>query len=245
MESMNNKPAGSGATGLQKVDRQAALASLRQPAGDIVDFHELAPVMESFRQHMATEQEKNRRRIRTMGFVFALILCVLVVVPLYLARTFIAANNRHWEAQKANQDRIAKSLADGMVALTEQSESLRQALDREHALLAAAATSAPPQTIIVTAASPTIVISPPVSQQPSTSMPVIEMPPPVIPGASVGLGETLLRSPLVVMPSHIGSGQIIEAQLGDLKSMLDQVETAIAVKRRELEMRRASGQSGR
>ena len=239
-ESANNKPGGADSKGggLQKVDRQAALASLRQPVGDVVDLHELAPVMESFRAHMAQEQERNRRRLRALGLAFGIALCVLVVVPVYVIRAFVHSSRTQMDAQMADQEKLTQSLSDGMTALAAQSQQLQNALEKERAMRIAAATSAPP------AIAPTIVVTALVSQIVFTPMPA---PPPQIQPAPVPVptppttGETpVVREPPVAPPTAMATVKISDIQFGDLKSMLDQVEQVIAKKRGELDARRSA-----
>ena len=233
-DSTDSKPKNTGeAGGLQKVDRKAALAALRQPAGEIVDLHELEPVMASFSQHLAQEQERNRRRLRALGLAFALALAVVLVVPIYFARMFVRSNNAQWRAQQQNQEKIAKSIADGMVAMGAQSQQLREELVRERALRATAATSAPQvvvQTIIVTAVVPASVVSP--SPLPQQTVRPMNAGPVAIPQLFQGIGVT-------IPPAFDAQAayKFDDMQDTDLKSMLDQVEKAIESTRHELDAR--------
>ncbi len=241
--STNNNAANQGGS-LQKVDRQAALASLRQPVGDVIDMNELAPVMATFREHMAQEQERNRRRLRAIVTAFVVALCVLLIAPIYVARMYMKAGEEQMKAQRAQQEMMAKSLEDSMATLSAQSVQLQAELEKQRALLAAAATSAPPAAptvIVVTATVPASVVAPlpvPVTQQ--------MLPPPLyapisIPPAPQSIGIAMipreLNSPSVVqrLPFALPPpDKMANLKITELKSMLDEVERTIQAKRHEL-----------
>jgi cell division protein FtsB len=246
--STDNKPAVQGG-GLQKIDRQAALAALRQPAGDVVEMHELAPVMASFREHLAAEQARNRRRLRALVTVFLVALCVLIAVPVYLARMYAQTSEAQLKSQQEAQEKMTKSLEDSMAALAAKSEQLQAELEKElaqeRAMISAAATSAPPvapTVIVVTTVVPVSVSAPvPVTMNQQPFAPVqnsqIFIPPvarsigtPVQPfdsGAFAKSGQPLPAT----FPTP---DKIANLRIAELKALLDDVEQAIRARRHEL-----------
>lgn len=228
---------------LQKTDRQAALAALRQPSGPAVDLHEIAPVMATFREHLAREQEQNRRRVRGLVVGFAIVLLVVALVPVFLARQLADSTERQIAAQREAQDaqaKLAKTVSDGMSALAASSQQLREELLKDRQLFQSAVTAATP-TIVVTAIVPVQVTAPAPAPAPR---PVTVDPLPVAPPAAsfapmtslgaVSAPAVPVQKPVVQAPAKapVAVGELND---NDLSNLLKKVEQDIKNRRAALE----------
>lgn len=226
---------------VQKVDRQAALAALRQPTEPSVDLHEMSPVMATFREHLAREQEQNRRRVGGLVTGFAVALLVVALVPVYLARQLADSTDRQIAAQREAQDaqaKLAKSVADGMSTLATSSQLLREELLKERQLLSAAVTAAPP-TLVITTVVPVTVTAPAPGPAP-VQTPVVAQPLPMAPPAatfapitSLGSVTTPAASPKKTepVPTPVPVAAVRDLNDNDLTNLLKKVEQDIKARR--------------
>ena len=117
-------------TGVQPVARNLPAQGAKAD-GEFVDMQDLLPVMSSFREYLDEEQKKTQSRLSMFTWVFGAIAAVLILVPVYLVRSFTAQNEKTLKAQIAAQERIAEAVIAGLEKLSDASRDLRRELAAE------------------------------------------------------------------------------------------------------------------
>ena len=129
-------------------------------AGAVVDMQDLMPVIQSFQDHMAAEQARQRERIRTLATLFVLALIVALALPLWVVKGLLRDHQAVLEAQQSAQAQQAATLEKALQEVAASTRALRETLSRGPAeavtpVVAPAVTGAPPPAVSVPAVDPT------------------------------------------------------------------------------------------
>lgn len=233
-----NHPASGQAAGLQPATgRHLPADAKKKGTGEFVDMQELLPVMSSFQEHLAAEQQKNQSRMKTMITLFAILFAVFLIVPVYMGRVFLQQSRASLEAQKAAQDNLAQSLSGAMGSLTQASRELREELVRQRETRVGTVAS------VVTEASPVVFETrpEPVPDEPRPArrkVGKVEEPAPNQSEQTPVVAQEIEQpQPEAESVTALIPEAPINANPGDLEVLLKQVEDAINQKERELKSR--------
>ncbi len=124
-------------------------------AGAVVDMQDLMPVIQSFQDHMAAEQARQRERIRTLATLFVLALVVALALPLWVVKGLLRDHQAVIAAQQTAQSQQAATLEKALQEVAAATRALRETLSR-----GPADTAAPAVAPVVTSVVPTAVSGP-------------------------------------------------------------------------------------
>ncbi len=214
------------------------------PAGGaVVDMQDLMPVIQSFQDHLATEQARQRDRIRTLVTLFVLALAGAVAYPLWVVKGLFRDQREAMQVQQSIQSQSAESLQQALREVAASSRALREELGRLREAPSAPA-SAPIVVTTVVAAAVAPVPVPEIAPPPPalTSAPPERVAPPP---ASVTPADPPVPAPAVTavvaappatsnaVPSAVSNASLPAVQ-SDLEKLLRQVEESIAEKQNQL-----------
>ena len=111
--------------------------AVHRPLTDLPELPEFMPLVDSFREFMEAERERQRRRVTGLTVLFALILVLFLAGPVYLGRVFLHRAEMTFKAQEDSLRNLSASLDKGVGTLAAASDELRQAVELQQKLLAA------------------------------------------------------------------------------------------------------------
>lgn len=207
------------------------------PAGGaVVDMQDLMPVIQSFQDHLATEQARQRDRIRTLVTLFVLALAGAVAYPLWVVKGLFRDQREAMQVQQSIQSQSAESLQQALREVAASSRALREELGRLREAPSAPA-SAPivVTTVVAAAVAPVPVpeIAPPPPALTSAPPERVEPPPAPVtpadpPAPAPAVAAVVAASPVVSNAAPLPAVQ------SDLEKLLRQVEESIAEKQNQL-----------
>jgi hypothetical protein len=235
--------------------------------GEFVEMQDLLPVIATFREHLETEQRRNRTRLAVLGVAAVVGMGIMAAVPMNMARVFVEQSQENLKAQRRTQEEIVNAVVASLDTLTAATKNLREELAaiRERNVSAPAAAVAPPVQVEASAPAP----KPPPAPAPE-KQPAAEPAPPVAvvapaakaaPPAAAAAPQTNRPVAAAVPPAAAATGATTQVagagkedtntfatgvsltpveftgapSADELEELLQQVEKAIADKKKELE----------
>ena len=236
------------------------------PAGAVVDMQDLMPVIQSFQDHMAAEQARQRERMRTLATLFVLALVVSLALPLWVVKELLRDQQATLAAQQAAQAQQAATLEKALLDVAASTRALRETLSRGPAQSltpadAPVVTGAPPSAVNVPAAEPptvrpapaveSAVIAPGVSSSNAPPVVVQAAAPVAVPVAPATSAVAVVAAapvsnaanaasapaPVSAVATQAAASAVATRDDADLVNELRKIEQALAEKQRQMKLR--------